>query len=78
MLRGHGPLGHEAAWVGELDAGESIAFVRPEGDGVAEWRVVVEEWERLESDPTRISTPFTDIDVPRMEQRLIYADEVEL
>jgi hypothetical protein len=78
VLRGHGPLGHEAAWVGELDAGETIAFVRPESDGVAEWRVVVEEWERLESDPTRISTPFADIDVPRMEQRLIYADEVEL
>jgi hypothetical protein len=28
-LRGSGPGNHEAAWVGELDAGEEIPLIRP-------------------------------------------------
>ncbi|QSX75884.1 hypothetical protein HIV01_005080 [Lysobacter arenosi] len=77
VLRGHGSLGHDAAWVGELDAGEAIAFTRP-GQGPSEWRVAVEEWERLESDPTHVPTPFADLEIPQWEHRLVYADEVDL
>ena len=76
-LRGSGPGNHEAAWVGELDAGEEIPLVRP-GHGPSGRRVAVEEWELLEGDPAHIDVAFVGIDLPRLERRLIYADEIDL
>lgn len=76
-LRGRGALGNDAAWVGELDAGETIAMTRP-GHGPSEWRIAVEEWELLESDPTRVAILFADLEIPNWEHRLVYADEVDL
>ena len=76
-LRGSGPGNHEAAWVGELDAGEEIPLVRP-GHGPSGWRVAVEEWELLEGDPAHIDVALVGIDLPRLERRLIYADEIDL
>ena len=73
-LRGRGDSQHEAAWVGELDAGEDIALERPQS-GASDWRVTVEEWETIESDPIMVNV---DIAVPQREARLIYADEMEL
>jgi hypothetical protein len=74
VLRGRGDSDFEAAWVGELDAGQDIPFVRP-GLSPGDWRVTVEEWEMLETDPVMINV---DIAVPRQEARLIYADEFYL
>jgi hypothetical protein len=76
-LRGHDTNALTAAWVGELDAGEPIALTRP-ALVPSEWRVAVEEWERLESDPMHVDTPFTHHEIPQWESRLVYADEVEL
>ena len=49
VVRGRGASQFEAAWVGELDAGRTIPLTRP-GDN-RNWRVTVEEWERLPGDP---------------------------
>ncbi|MEO8122605.1 MAG: hypothetical protein ABI633_00995 [Burkholderiales bacterium] len=76
-LRGTGPGNHEAAWAAELDAGEEIPLTRP-GRGQSGWRVTVEEWEMLEGDPTHMDIAFVGIDIPRLEHRLIYADEFDL
>jgi len=76
-LRGSGPSNHEAVWVAELDAGEEIPFSRP-GRGPSGWRLTVEEWEMLEGDPTHVEIAFLDVDLPRLERRLIYADEIDL
>ena len=45
--------------------------VRPES-GAGNWRVAIEEWERLESDPDVGSN------APHWENRLIYADAFDL
>jgi hypothetical protein len=71
VLRGTGINDHHAAWVGELDAGVRIAVTRP-GSKTGNWRVIIEEWERLESDPDPVSG------APQWEQRLIYADTIAL
>jgi len=76
-LRGSGHSSHEAAWVAELDAGEEIPLIRP-GRGPSGWRLTVEEWEMLEGDPTHVDVAFVGIDLPRLEHRLIYADEIDL
>ena len=65
-IRGIGKNEVEAAWVGELAAGEDMALRRPNdpaigdaaagggdggGDGPdAHWRVTIEEWERFPGD----------------------------
>ncbi len=77
VLRGRGANDHEVAWVTELDAGEEISLTRP-GHGPGDWRVVVEEWEMLEGDPIHLDILLVDIDLPRSERRLIYADEIDL
>jgi hypothetical protein len=75
-LRGRGATDQQVAWVGELEADQLIALARPE-HGTSEWRVMIEEWEKLEADPR-------DGDLRRImassawEQRLIYADALEL
>ncbi len=71
LLRGSGVNDKQAAWVGELDAGVRIPASRPES-GAGNWRVVIEEWERLESDPDVGSN------APHWENRLIYADAFDL
>ena len=70
-LRGRGVNDNHAAWVGEIDAGVKIALVRPESDTKL-WRVAIEEWERLESDPDPVTGK------PLWEHRLIYADSFDL
>jgi hypothetical protein len=40
--------------------------------------LTVEEWEMLEGDPTHVDVAFVGIDLPRLEHRLIYADEIDL
>jgi hypothetical protein len=76
-LRGRAPSNHEVAWVAELDAGEEIPLARP-GHGPSGWRLVVEEWELLEGDPTHVDLALIGIDLVRLERRLIYADEIDL
>ena len=75
VIRGRGANGYEAAWVGELDAGTTVPLARPGGN--PNWRVTVEEWERLPGDPP----PGGHLEVavgPIWERRLVYADEVHL
>ena len=75
VIRGRGANGYEAAWVGELDAGTTVPLTRPGGN--PNWRVTVEEWERLPGDPP----PGGHLEVavgPIWERRLVYADEVHL
>ena len=71
VLRGNGVNDKHAAWVGELDSGVRIPVSRPES-GAGNWRVAIEEWERLESDPDVGSN------APHWENRLIYADAFDL
>ncbi|MEO7067073.1 MAG: hypothetical protein ABI114_09220, partial [Rhodanobacter sp.] len=76
VLRGRGANDRQVAWVGELDAPESIVASRP-GSGPGEWRVMVEEWEQLEADPVRARSPRKR-STRQWEQRLIYADAFDL
>ena len=75
-MRGRSHDAHEVAWVGELDAGETITVVRPGGEP-GEWRVAIEEWEWLEADPPP-SGIYDMLLRPAYETRLIYADEIHL
>ncbi|MDQ3987426.1 MAG: hypothetical protein M3280_13130 [Actinomycetota bacterium] len=72
-LRGHGRTTHEAAWVGELAAPEDLPLRTPGKN--EDWRVTIEEWERLPGDPLALVDPASP---PVWEQRLIYADEITL
>ncbi len=72
-VRGFGRNIFEAAWIGELEAPEDLPLRTP-GEN-AEWRVTVEEWERLPGDPEDLAVPDGP---PVWEQRLIYADEILL
>ncbi len=77
VIRGRGRNQYEAAWVGELDAGTVIPLARPGGN--PNWRVAVEEWERLPGDPpSSVEAPPAAVVRPIWERRLIYADEVGL
>jgi hypothetical protein len=82
-IRGTGHTSAEAAWVGELGAGEPLLLRRPldpaapevlveVGDPASTWRVTVEEWERLPGDAPGEGGPAG------WEQRLVFADEVLL
>lgn len=78
-VRGQGRTHYEAAWVGELAAPEDIPLRRP-GEN-PNWRITVEEWERLPGDPDDLgeTTPFMLAQPPAVwEQRLIYAEEIGL
>jgi hypothetical protein len=76
-IRGRGRNQYEAAWVGELDAGTVIPLTRPGGN--PNWRVAVEEWERLPGDPpSSVEAPPAAVVLPIWERRLVYADEVGL
>jgi hypothetical protein len=72
-VRGFGRNVFEAAWVGELEAPEDLQLRTP-GEN-PDWRVAVEEWERLKGDPDDLADPDAP---PVWEQRLIYADEITL
>ncbi|MDQ3984882.1 MAG: hypothetical protein M3280_00040, partial [Actinomycetota bacterium] len=72
-LRGQGRTTHEAAWVGELAAPEDLPLRTPGKN--EDWRVTIEEWERLPGDPRDLADPASP---PVWEQRLIYADEITL
>ncbi len=72
-IRGFGRNIFEAAWVGELASPEDLPLKTP-GEN-PEWRVTVEEWERLQGDPEDLADPHSP---PIWEQRLIYADEILL
>jgi hypothetical protein len=69
-IRGFGKSFFEVAWVGELEAPEDLPLQRP--GGLPEWRVVVEEWERLPGDPEDLKALLPLV----WEQRLIFADEI--
>jgi hypothetical protein len=75
-VRGHGLNLFEAAWVGELEAPEDIPLQRP-GEQ-SEWRITIEEWERLPGDPEDLGAVGLVPPPPEWEQRLVYADEVPL
>lgn len=79
-IRSADPATHQVAWVGELAAGQELTLRQPvDSEGSSDWRVTVEEWERFPGDPpapggeVRLAMPR-----PVWEQRLVYADEVEL
>lgn len=90
-IRGTGANTAEAAWVGELGAGEDVFLRRPvdppsapvhtgdDDEVVGDWRIMVEEWERLPGDvlAPREAGPLAR-NRPRWEQRLVFADEVLL
>lgn len=75
VLRGRGATDAQVAWVGELESKQVIALSRPE-HGPAEWRVTIEEWEKLEADPINAGPRIRAM--PAWEQRLIYADAFDL
>lgn len=72
-ILGHGRTPNEAAWVGVLEAPEIIPVVRPGSN--EDWRVTIEEWERLPGDPVTLAD---EEGPPVWERRLIYADEIAL
>lgn len=75
IVRGHGATTYEAAWVGTLRAPVEIPLRRPGDD--PDWRVTVEEWERLQGDPADLGAGGRR--PPGLwEQRLVYADELQL
>jgi hypothetical protein len=73
VVRGRGISTAEAAWVGVLKSPEEIPLRRP--DEHDEWRVTVEEWERLPGDPADLAPSSVPLP-PVWEQRLVYADEI--
>jgi hypothetical protein len=72
-VRGFGRNVWEAAWVGALQAPQNLPLRTPGAN--PDWRVTVEEWERLPGDPADLADPGSP---PVWEQRLIYADEILL
>jgi hypothetical protein len=72
-VRGFGRNVFEAAWIGELEAPGDLPLQTPGAN--PEWRVTVEEWERLPGDPADLADPRSSA---VWEQRLIYADEIIL
>jgi hypothetical protein len=72
-LRGQVAGALQAAWVGEIESDVPIALTRPEGSP-GQWRVLVEESERLETDPMR----GRDHPEGAWEGRLVFADSFEL
>jgi hypothetical protein len=73
-LRGYGSNGFEAAWVGSLQTPEDLTITRPGTN--PDWRVVVEEWERLPGDPASLAPEAST--EPVWERRLVYADALNL
>ncbi len=69
-VRGFGRNAFEAAWVGELASPQDLPLRTP-GEN-PDWRITVEEWERLPGDPKNLAEPGSP---PVWEQHLIYADE---
>ena len=78
-IRGHGHDQAEAGWVGSLEAPVDLPLVQPSRTGDASnWRVHIEEWERLPGDPSPISVADDESGDPIWQSRLIYADDVPL
>lgn len=61
--------GTVVSWVGQLELPEVLPPRRPGAN--ADWRVVVEEWERLPADPAPGG-------LPQLESRICYADHLPL
>jgi hypothetical protein len=72
-VEGFGRNLFEAAWVGQLETPTNVRLRTPGAN--RNWRVTVEEWERLPGDPADLADPSSP---PVWEQRLIYADEIAL
>jgi hypothetical protein len=66
----------QAAWVGSLTAPRNLSLRRP--GFLPNWRVTIEEWERLPGDPADLGFVGTAAPPPVWEHRLIYADEIGL
>ncbi|MEA2864106.1 MAG: hypothetical protein QOC84_2062 [Bradyrhizobium sp.] len=72
---GFDPVDGEFAWMGMLNLPEPIDPARP--GAALDWRVTIEEWEALESDPM----PFrgdSQGDSLTKEWRIVYADHLSL
>ncbi|MCA1783990.1 MAG: hypothetical protein LC679_18025, partial [Intrasporangiaceae bacterium] len=67
-----GTDGTRVTWSAELDLPEPLPVATPGTS--AQWRVLVEEYEYFDADPTE--GPKTGH--PGTEQRLVYADHVRL
>ncbi|MFG3002074.1 hypothetical protein [Streptomyces sp. NPDC048340] len=76
--QGFGADPFEYAWLAELDAGTTVPLRRPEEP--SDWRVMVEEWERLPGDPPAPADTSGPVFLNRRvwEERLVYADEIAL
>ena len=72
-VKGTGKNMFEAAWVAALASPVNIPLRRPGAD--SNWRVAIEEWEKLPGDPADLGAPRGR---PVWEQRLVYADYVGL
>jgi hypothetical protein len=73
-VRGIGENVFEAAWVGSLTAPVNIPLRRPGAE--SNWRVAIEEWEKLPGDPADLGARGRPR--PVWEQRLVYADHLGL
>lgn len=61
--------GTVVSWLGQLELPAVLPPRRPGAN--ADWRVVVEEWERFRADPLPTGAP-------RLETRIVYADHLPL
>jgi len=61
--------GTVVSWMGQLALPQGLPPRRP-GDN-ANWRVVIEEWERMGADPSPLG-------LPRSQSRIVYADHLPL
>lgn len=75
-VKGTGSSTFEAAWVGSLEAPINIPLRRPGNQ--PNWRVTIEEWERLAGDPADLGFIGIVPLPPVWEQRLVYADHIGL
>lgn len=77
-VRGTGATVNEAAWVGTVALPDNLPDLPLERPGKNDdWRVTVEEWERLPGDPA-VGLVGAEGRKPVWERRLVYADEVTL
>ncbi len=75
-VKGRGRDTFEAAWVGNLESTTNIPLRRP--GSLPNWRVTIEEWERLPGDPADLGVVGIAPPPPVWEQRLVYADHIGL
>jgi hypothetical protein len=75
VVAGFDPADGEFAWLGMLELPEPIDPARPGASD--DWRITVEEWEALESDPIPFNAAGQNENLSK-EWRIVYADHLQL